>query len=917
VKRLAAILALLFLARTGLGQAIIHPAGELKPNSGKDCAVCHVEWVSSFDEPQAVNLIARPTKPLAAESETCLGCHDGSVADSRREVWLEHSHKTGVMPPKEMKVPEGLPLEDGRLACRTCHTAHANKESGSLKDAVFLRMPNEMGQMCKACHADKSGGPETGTHPLAEMKFELPKELAAAGSHAGPANKQVVCQTCHGAHGTKADHLLVMGTESSQLCLSCHEKVRPAMWAPDAPHEHPQNPPLRTDAQRKAIKDMGTHAGADGTMICLSCHKLHHGQAGRAMLADTLTNSALCLRCHPERQDMANSQHDLRKSAPKEPNRRNETPEQSGPCGACHSFHTYARTPEPGKADPQGLCITCHSDNKVAAKHTGQPFSHPAVVPTSLVPRTSTLKLYPGPTPDQKIVACLSCHNPHDVKQKHFLRNAGDDLCASCHDQKVQQLAGKHDFTKSPELKNGRGLTGAETGKCGYCHAVHNANGPAMWVATANRPKSPEALCAECHRVEGVAKEKSLAKFNHPVGAAARPTTRPANLPLFTLEGHLAESDGVVSCGSCHDIHADASKTKSLLRAGATEPAALCLNCHAEKSAMADGPHDYRRSARKWPETDLKSGDLCTSCHIQHSNDEKRTRWALAPASGVPKGDGECVACHAENSWSLGKDPIKTGSMIHPRTAVDQIAMTKLSPKLPLASSAPNRKDDAIACKTCHNPHAGAGTPSLLRVATHEPARAICITCHDIARSSAQSMHSHDLVDPKNASKNACGPCHSAHAASEKVQRPFLWAAEKGKGGDAEEQLCTGCHGAGGSAKRANIFRHHPADFKNVTSAALSRAATRPATQPATDPLFAIGQIDHMTCATCHLPHGRFLDAPAGVTPASKRMSGKPMMRPNVDRDICSLCHDFDSTRVYLYWHDAKKRAQMQKYTQP
>ena len=35
-------------------------------------------------------------------------------------------------------------------------------------------------------------------------------------------------------------------------------------------------------------RDLGGKTGPDDTLICLSCHKMHHGRDGRYMLADTL-----------------------------------------------------------------------------------------------------------------------------------------------------------------------------------------------------------------------------------------------------------------------------------------------------------------------------------------------------------------------------------------------------------------------------------------------------------------------------------------------------------------------------------------------------------------------------------------------------------------------------------------------------
>jgi putative ABC transport system permease protein len=75
------------------------------------------------------------------------------------------------------------------------------------------------------------------------MRVTAPDELLAAGGRAGAAKDQLLCQSCHTAHGAPSERLLVLGTQHSQLCVTCHAKVKPGMFQPGARSEHPQNPP--------------------------------------------------------------------------------------------------------------------------------------------------------------------------------------------------------------------------------------------------------------------------------------------------------------------------------------------------------------------------------------------------------------------------------------------------------------------------------------------------------------------------------------------------------------------------------------------------------------------------------------------------------------------------------------------------
>ena len=121
---------------------------QVTPQQPRACAACHLEWMEPFASGGSSPLMARPVgkpeEPLAARPEMCLSCHDGSVADSRRRVWLDHGHRVGMQPPASITVPASLPLVGGKLACRTCHSAHGpgGMQSADINRTVFLRMPN-------------------------------------------------------------------------------------------------------------------------------------------------------------------------------------------------------------------------------------------------------------------------------------------------------------------------------------------------------------------------------------------------------------------------------------------------------------------------------------------------------------------------------------------------------------------------------------------------------------------------------------------------------------------------------------------------------------------------------------------------------------------------------------------------------
>jgi predicted CXXCH cytochrome family protein len=265
-------------------------------------------------------------------------------------------------------------------------------------------------------------------------------------------------------------------------------------------------------------------------------------------------------------------------------------------------------------------------------------------------------------------MACSSCHDPHQTKQEHFLRASKDQLCGTCHGRELQSLAGSHDLTRSPNLLNALGRPATDTGKCGFCHSIHEGGGEVMWAATKQAPTKPDDLCVSCHQAGGLASNKPAPLLSHPTGPAVTPKTKltsmsaaGANLPLFDREGHRAET-GFMACSSCHDPHADAARTRSLLRVNGP-PSATCVQCHGEKGQLAGSPHDGRTKPAAWPTTAPSSAkganasaatageaDLCMSCHRAHGKDPAGGLWAVPPSLTASKqasaADRVCLACH-------------------------------------------------------------------------------------------------------------------------------------------------------------------------------------------------------------------------------------------------------------------------------
>lgn len=155
-----------FAVRGGGGEPLraieVRTAGA-SASQARECTLCHLEFLPPLDENIPTALTDVPPKRAGLSwvgtEDACISCHDGSVLDSRKHVWNAQGHPVDVALPAKMAVPASLPLVDGKIACRTCHTAHTMGGSGKQhREALMLRVGNRPSELCVACHGDMGGG---------------------------------------------------------------------------------------------------------------------------------------------------------------------------------------------------------------------------------------------------------------------------------------------------------------------------------------------------------------------------------------------------------------------------------------------------------------------------------------------------------------------------------------------------------------------------------------------------------------------------------------------------------------------------------------------------------------------------------------------------------------------------------------
>ncbi len=200
------------------------------------------------------------------------------------------SHPVGIIP--SMSIPAGLPLDDGRLTCSTCHEV---RDCLAPADGPAGRMPrlrNELtaAELCVACHNPSDTG-RSHLHGAALQRAHL--ERPHGGRSGGDA----------GWPAETSDFDV-----SSAACLSCHD----GSVASDVTHEigalrgirglgnsHPigvEYRPRGLGALRPAEQLDRRIRLFDNRVGCGSCHSPYSPEDSLLVMSNE--RSRLCLSCH-------------------------------------------------------------------------------------------------------------------------------------------------------------------------------------------------------------------------------------------------------------------------------------------------------------------------------------------------------------------------------------------------------------------------------------------------------------------------------------------------------------------------------------------------------------------------------------------------------------------------------------------
>jgi len=854
-----------------LGQFLLpaydaHTAANLTRNSSRECAICHFRWMDQFVAGHGTDLAEYEMEDVAGDEMMCFSCHDGSTEDSRSKVWLKDKHKTGMIPSDKVKIPKLFPLShEGKVICATCHSAHSNPTDTSIERSIFLRIINNDSIMCEMCHVAQLQKIEN--HPLHQGKKSLPARIFAEGATPSTTDvNQVICESCHTAHGGVEKNLVYTMAESG-LCAICHgDKIDDS----NAPAMQQVNHSLFVAFKQDPSLDITLQSGANGTLQCLSCHKVHQHAAGtKSLVAE---RKMLCAYCHADKMStekgVMNANHPVGVTFKASPG-GDFIPEggenNTLQCFTCHKIHQHAPGTKGLPSSRDLLCASCHADQYLveATDHDLR-----ITVPDGInILEQNALQAG----------VCVSCHIPHKANGPYLWSRAEtgksptpSGLCLSCHSE------------KGPAEKKGVGR---------YSHPVEKAVQDSVQLPLYTGEDGRALM--ECHTCHD---------------------------PHRWEPGQRKKGPG---------INAEGDETSSFLRLPARGAAALCSSCHAAQYRVRGTDHDLNVTAPGEVNAGGRSvaqTGVCGSCHIPH-NGEGPMLWAKPLAGEGRFLSSLCLSCHDKQGPAAAKT---VGQYSHPVGVA--VKVSQKLPLFNRDENTPVM--ECGSCHDPHSwtPEGnskggginveGDGSSSFLRETNLEQS-ILCNECHERESKVAGTDHDLRVTAPEylnlagqNPSQGTvCSLCHTVHNASSNAA---LWNAPLSPSKkDFMARACYGCHRPDGAGKNKQVsVGSHPERYYFGYNRPYTIAQHYMSDIAYEYPLFDTEGIKtpagEITCPTCHDPHiwhAERLECGPGTN-----LEGTPVdsfLRKDVRRGLCYACHGIKTLFLYRYFHVAEERRTM------
>ena len=156
---------------------------------------------------------------------------------------------------------------------------------------------------------------------------------------------QIICETCHTAHGGVNEKFLVLPVEDtgsmSILCEVCHTKnaVRPGKESVQT-LSHPVDviPGRIVEIPKAWNNGEQVIMGNRGELVCRTCHK-PHGADREHLLAIPEGRSDLCLQCHSREVFVNKAVYDLWEPGAADQNNSSDLVAEGLGCSSCHRIH--------------------------------------------------------------------------------------------------------------------------------------------------------------------------------------------------------------------------------------------------------------------------------------------------------------------------------------------------------------------------------------------------------------------------------------------------------------------------------------------------------------------------------------------------------------------------------------------------
>ena len=226
--------------------------------SQRDCEICHVD---ADHDPGRLKLMS---------NSRCVGCH----ADLKRA----QPHPVDI--DSNIRLPDDMPLVNGRLGCITCHFSHSFSDKYQNRSGNLLRRSARGTFFCAACHRriDEKG------HVVFENIHRDSYRLSARNSSLDTYTLQ--CVECHDRYLDRTFDYDATGKSRSFNRRSNHPVgVSLAQISARNPHKfnHPDTLPQNVRL-------------FNGKIGCGTCHNAFSKE--KFMLVMNNWRSQLCLKCH-------------------------------------------------------------------------------------------------------------------------------------------------------------------------------------------------------------------------------------------------------------------------------------------------------------------------------------------------------------------------------------------------------------------------------------------------------------------------------------------------------------------------------------------------------------------------------------------------------------------------------------------